>query len=744
MPDKLAEAFVELKIKVDELEKGLKKAEKETESSAQKMAKSVAKIGKAFAAAGLIVGVMAVKVAADFEKSMSSVKAVSGATGKAFEDMTKLAKKMGATTVFTAKESADAMQFLAMAGLNANEIMEALPGTLELAAAGSLSLAKAADLATNVLAGMNLGVEELTRVNDVLAFTASKANTNVEELAGAMRIAGPLAASLGFEIEQVASTLGAMANRGIKAENAGQGLKQMFARLQMAASGTGDGAGKAAKAIQELDVAIADATGKLRPMNDILLDLGEAGISAQQAMDLFGRFTFSTALAAVGAAKEAKELENRMSGVGNEAEGAAKKMAEIKLDNFAGKVTLLKSAWDGFLTALGDTIIKSGAANEALETLTSSMGLMQKAIENNAEATVTLQERQDAWIDRLSKAKMGSAEYKLALTALKNVSNRLKTENEELAKSQKKVEDSLPINEKAIDLIDKAGIATKELEKDTEDLEKEFKEMWDTFGEGARFAADTANDQFTIMAQAGRDFTSGFRRELANTFEDALQGNLKSAEETFNAFGGVVVGVLANIAAEWLVATIAAEGFAGAAALAWETTLGPIVLVLAGLALVIDNFDAINQGLSDFAAGLSEFVNGFFAAIKELLGKLKEVASGGQGTIEKQIGIDVPFFAFADGGIGSGFNPGIISQPTFNAGGNQLAGEAGAEAIVPLKNGAIPVSITNADFGGTSNQPVHVTIELDGKALGKAMFDMSQRKAMSFDPGALLERESIG
>ena len=157
-----------------------------------------------------------IRVFASFESSMLRVKAITGATGQEFEDLTNLAKELGATTAFTARESAEAMGFLAQAGFDVKEINEALPRVLSLAAAGQLELASAADITASVLRGFSLTADESGRVADVLAASASSANTSVQEMGEAFKFAGPVASAMGISIEEAAAALGVLWNAGLK------------------------------------------------------------------------------------------------------------------------------------------------------------------------------------------------------------------------------------------------------------------------------------------------------------------------------------------------------------------------------------------------------------------------------------------------------------------------------------------------------------------------------------------------
>ena len=267
---------------------------------------------------------------------MNKVKAVSQATTAQMVLMKDQALAMGSATKFSAKEAADAQGFLAMAGLSVNDVMAALPGTLELAAAGNLDLATAADKATNVLSGMKLPVEELGRVNDVMAATAGSANTSVLELADAMVYAGPVASSAGITLEETAAAIGVLSNAGMKGEMAGTALRGSISRLL-------DPSAKAATTMRELGVQTTDSSGAMLPFADILDNIAAAGVDAGEIMGAFGQRAgpgMLNLLATGGDALRGFTVDLEGSG------GAAQRMADTQLEGLVGSMTRLSSATD--------------------------------------------------------------------------------------------------------------------------------------------------------------------------------------------------------------------------------------------------------------------------------------------------------------------------------------------------------------------------------------------------------------
>lgn len=168
------------------------------------------------------------KVGEDFEQTMTTAGAVMRATADEMANLNAMAREMGETTEFTASQAGSALQFLGMAGFNSAKAIAALPGVLDLATAGGLDLGRSADIASNALTAMRLPVEQLGRVNDVFVGTITRSNTNMEQMAEAFKFSAPIAASYGFEIEELAGLIGTLGNAGIQGSMAGTQLAQAF------------------------------------------------------------------------------------------------------------------------------------------------------------------------------------------------------------------------------------------------------------------------------------------------------------------------------------------------------------------------------------------------------------------------------------------------------------------------------------------------------------------------------------
>ena len=240
-----------------------------------------------------------------FEQSMTTAGAVMRATAQEMTDLTAIAREMGATTEWTATQSAEALQFLGMAGFNATQSIAALPGVLDLATAGGLDLGRAADIATNALTAMGLEVEELERVNDVFIGTITRSNTNMEMMAESFKYAAPIARAFGYSIEELSAMIGMLGNAGVQGSSAGTQL---------------------AMAIQKANKIAVRFGFESADLVDVLEDLNAAGMDGQAMFDLFGVRAGRAALILKDATQGTKDFQEVLGGVGGEAETLADKM----------------------------------------------------------------------------------------------------------------------------------------------------------------------------------------------------------------------------------------------------------------------------------------------------------------------------------------------------------------------------------------------------------------------------------
>ena len=298
----------------------------------------------------------AVRTAADFQSGMLKVKAISGANEEQFKSLTAKAKELGRTTQFSARQASDAMGFLAMAGYDTNQILSATPQMMNLAAAGGLELGEAADIASNILGGMGLKIEDTALVTDVLAKAASSGNTNIQMMGEAFKYVAPTAAQAGASIQDMGGAMALLGNSGIQASVAGTGLRSVLLNL----SGANESANKA---MARLNIQNKDAAGNMRPLADILGDVEKAmdgaNMGTAERMELQKQLFGKTAVATGAILQEASangELAAMVAKV-TDSKGAAGEMADIQNSGFEGSMKRLSSAAEGLAIAFGTPLL---------------------------------------------------------------------------------------------------------------------------------------------------------------------------------------------------------------------------------------------------------------------------------------------------------------------------------------------------------------------------------------------------
>lgn len=295
-----------------------------------------------------------VGVGMTFDASMSQVAATMGTTVDQISNLTKVAKEMGSTTKFTATQAADALNYLALAGYDANKAAEVLPSVLNLAAAGGMDLAYASDLVTDAMASLNIEAnkQNVDEFGNKLAMAASKANANVAQLGEAILTVGGTADNLKGGTTELTTALGLLANVGIKSAEGGTHLRNIILALQ---SPTDD----AAKKMQALGLQVYDAQGNMRGLDEILGDLNAAmqGMTQGQKDSIINQLFNKTDLAAVNGLLAAQgEQWDTLAAQIDAADGAMGQMAETQIDNLQGAMTILSSAFEGLQLAVYDEL----------------------------------------------------------------------------------------------------------------------------------------------------------------------------------------------------------------------------------------------------------------------------------------------------------------------------------------------------------------------------------------------------
>lgn len=326
-----------------------------------------------------------ITIGAAFESDMAKVAAVSRASDEELNTLTKTARQLGAKTQWSASEAAQGMQYLAMAGFKTNEIIETMPGMLNLASAGAIDLASASDIASNILTGFGLSASDMNRVGDVLTNTFTQSNTTLQGLGATMKYAAPVAKAMGVSIEQAAAMAGKLGDAGIQGEMAGTTLRSVLLRLSAPSE-------KAAVALDALGVKTTDANGKMKSFPAILKELN----AAMSGMSESARANFTKTIFETEAMSGALVLmEQAGSGALDKFIGAvqdvgsAESVASKQIDNLNGDVTILNSAMQEMALKIYDSVKPAlrAFAQQATEIVTrigawanENPGLVQKIV----------------------------------------------------------------------------------------------------------------------------------------------------------------------------------------------------------------------------------------------------------------------------------------------------------------------------------------------------------------------------
>lgn len=340
-------------------------------------------------------GVAAVKTTADFDKSMSQVKAVSGATGKDFDALRAKAREMGATTKFSASDAADAMNYMAMAGWKSNDMLGGISGIMDLAAASGEDLATTSDIVTDALTAFGKSADDSGHLADVMAAASSNANTNVSMLGESFKYVAPVAGAMKYSMEDTSVALGLMANAGIKASQGGTSLRTVLTNLAKPTD-------EMAQAMDDLGVSLQNDDGSMKSLREVMVDLrkgfgdlkvspeelteglgkldealangeitqdeyneqverwinktfkAEDALKAQTAATLAGKTGMSGLLAIVNASEEDF---NKLTNAVDNSKGAAHDMSEIMMDNLGGQLQIVKSGLEELAISFGDIMM---------------------------------------------------------------------------------------------------------------------------------------------------------------------------------------------------------------------------------------------------------------------------------------------------------------------------------------------------------------------------------------------------
>lgn len=349
----LFDLFATIRIDLSEFDSGLDNASQKFQEVGKTISDTGGFLTKAVTLPVVGLGTAIIKTGADYEAGMSKVQAISGATAAEMKMLGDEAMNMAAQTKFSTAESAEAYQYMAMAGWDAQQMVDGLSGIMLLASASGESLASTSDIVTDALTAFGLKAEDSSRFADILAAASNSANTNVSMLGESFKYVAPVAGAMGYSVEDVSIALGLMANSGIKASQAGTSLRTAITNMASPTSNM-------TKVMQEYGISLTDADGNMLAFSEIMGVLREKmggldeATQASAASMLFGKEAMSGMLAIINAAPE--DFYKLTEAI-NDSSGTTAEMAAIMNDNAAGAMAMLSSAINVLFTNLSEFLI---------------------------------------------------------------------------------------------------------------------------------------------------------------------------------------------------------------------------------------------------------------------------------------------------------------------------------------------------------------------------------------------------
>ncbi|MDR2059468.1 MAG: phage tail tape measure protein [Lactococcus lactis] len=534
------------------------------------------------------VGVAAAKVGGDFEAQMSRVKAISGATGSSFEELRQQAIDLGAKTAFSAKESAAGMENLASAGFDAKEIMEAMPGLLDLAAVSGGDVALASENAATALRGFNLDASQSGHVANVFARAAADTNAEVGDMGEAMKYIAPVANTMGLSLEETAAAIGIMSDAGVKGSQAGTTLRGALSRLAKPTK-------PMIEKMQELGVSFYDASGKMIPLKDQISVLKKSftGLTQEQKnnalVTLYGQESLSGMVALVDKGPDA--LSKLTTSLQN-SDGAADKMARTMQDNMNSSLEQMMGAFESaaiviqkilapavkqVADAVSGLVDKFVSAPEPVQKMIVTIGLIVAAIGPLlliiGKAIKIFQTMKVGFLAlRSGLALIGSSFTAISLPVLGIIA--------------------------AIAAVIAIGILVY---KNWDKISKFGKEVWANVKKFASDAAEGIKEKWGDITQWFSDTWNNLKSGAKGLWDGTIQGAKDAVDSVKNAWNGIK---------EWFANLW--KGTTSGLSSAWDsvtTTLAPFV----------ETIKTIFQPMLDFFGGLWEQVQTIFSSAWEII-----------------------------------------------------------------------------------------------------------------------------
>jgi len=357
---------------IEKLKSALEQKNSALKKNKEELAKYTQQLNTAYTAAKIFVaavGYLAVKEISSYTQALSNSRAMTNASAAEMQKLGVVTRELGASTVFSAAQVADASAELGKAGFSVNNIMTALPATLDLAAAATIGMAEASKITANVMAGFGLSASEVGEAADVLAAIATSSTTDISGLGEAMKYAGPISKNLGITLQTTAAAMAVLAQNGLAGGQAGRNYRGMLISLLSPSK-------EAQKAILSLGLSVEGVNPQFESFENVVKKFAAAGLDATRAAEIFGAEGVNAILALTGNIPAFKQMID----LANKAGGTAKRIAEIKLDNIAGDFEKLTGAMSETAMVMGAAGVE-GSLRELLQAGTSAVDWLNKTAE---------------------------------------------------------------------------------------------------------------------------------------------------------------------------------------------------------------------------------------------------------------------------------------------------------------------------------------------------------------------------
>lgn len=390
MPRAAGTVLVEVKAYTRGFLAGMKQAEAQARRFENRSKRSVENVGSSFgkltrqtnslvSSFGLMTAALAVGLGtrsaihqfASFEATMNNVKAVSGATGTQFALLNEKAKELGSSTKFTASQVAEAMSFMAMAGLSTSQIYDGVQHSLTLAAAGNMDLGQSADIVTNIMTALGLQTSDLSRAVDVLTKTFTSSNTTLGDLGYAFKYVAPIAKAAGLQFEEVSAALGLLGNAGMQGTLAGTALRGAIIRMISPSN-------EAKKALKAAGITVTDMHGRLKSLTDIIKQFEPHARNVQLFAEVFGQ---RAGPGMVNLVSQGSEAIQQFTASLQNAGGTAERVAKTQMEGLRGSFITMTSAAEGLSVALGESGL-GRALQTVAEGATDALRAMTRFVES--------------------------------------------------------------------------------------------------------------------------------------------------------------------------------------------------------------------------------------------------------------------------------------------------------------------------------------------------------------------------